>query len=108
MRASQFVLKLAHLAISMKPRVPRGLRSPTPIMAPTNTSKPLPPRYKALWSSRCAGTTLANVKFCYQPKDYLKHSKELCNGYSNNIVVFMDLILIYSVRFWLSSEMAET
>ena len=68
----------------------------------------LTPRSNALSSSRCPRTTLANVKFCCQPKDHLKHSKGPCNGYSNSIVVFMDLILIYSVRFWLSSEMAET
>ena len=68
MRASQFVLKLAHLAISMKPRVPRGLRSPTPIMAPTNTSK----RY--LLAIRLSGLLVARerrwqtLNFAISPK----------------------------------------
>ena len=34
LRVAQFVLKIAHLAISMKPRWTPRLRSPTPIMAP--------------------------------------------------------------------------
>ena len=34
LRVAQFVLKIVNLAISMEPREPRALRSPTPIMVP--------------------------------------------------------------------------
>ena len=41
LRVAQFVLKIAHLAISMEPRGPCRLRSPTPIMAPDNAQAPV-------------------------------------------------------------------
>ena len=107
LKVAQFVLQLLHLTISMNLMDP-ALAFSYPYYGSYQYRWTLTPRSNALSSSRCPRTTLANVKFCCQPKDHLKHSKGPCNGYSNSIVVFMDLILIYSVRFWLSSEMAET